>query len=821
MTSIKMLRIATVWTLGLSIALLTGCGGGGGSDSTGTPPPASAVLSIAPATLPPPSIGVGYSGALFASGGAPPYTYSVASGALPDGLFLDPLSGQISGTPASAGNFGATFRAVALDGNFGERSYTFLVVRPVVISTSTLAAGEEQVAYSQSVTATGGVGPYTWSVASGALPAGLSLSPSTGLTVQIAGVPSAPISSAAFTLRAQDGQGRSAQKALTISIANTYRVFFTADLESNGVNELYRVTLDDNLVPRAPVKLSGTVNPSDGDVALTFALSPDGKRIAYLADAGFDAVAELFVVDLSSGTPGPARKVNSTFTAPTGGKVMSFKWSPDSKKIAWHAEAFVALEYHMFFADVTGDTITQRQANPPTTVVLQRTVGAVGVGSANLDEDYDWSFDSRYLAFEADTVSRGNTSRTNPRIPDAFVCDTTTPIGLTPTATKVNLTAVNTAGTTSWLQWAPGKNVLVYADNVAGTVAINGAIPTEVYSVAISGSVAATAPSLVAQRPAILDTARTSPGFGSGCDFSPDGSKLALRYVPPGNNNFVDPYALYVAPVTSGGLGTSLAVTLTASGGTGSIGGYAWSPDSRQLLVAGLLLTSAVQTQAATCDVSGAVPGPLVPIPVSAKQFLNTSPYSAYAFTPDSTSFAYVNQTVNPNYSDLNFLRVSAQPATVSMQISGTINAIGGVVGLLQFEPTLFFSPDSQQVAYLSEQEVDNRVDLYASDISGTFPSLAERISPLPTSLTGDVQGAYPNSAPWTTLRPLTTTLGLPQWSSDSRFLLFRGDVTVDERYDLMLWDSTQVGAPTVSQVVPSLASRPGALGVTGYKLVD
>jgi hypothetical protein len=49
------------------------------------------------------TVGVAYSGVIKASGGTPPYTFTLAS-PLPDGLTLNP-DGTISGTPTVAGTF--------------------------------------------------------------------------------------------------------------------------------------------------------------------------------------------------------------------------------------------------------------------------------------------------------------------------------------------------------------------------------------------------------------------------------------------------------------------------------------------------------------------------------------------------------------------------------------------------------------------------------------------------------------------------------------------------------------------------------------------
>jgi curli biogenesis system outer membrane secretion channel CsgG len=61
-------------------------------------------------------------------------------------------------------------------------------VTPVSISTATLPGGQVGIAYSATLNATGGTAPYAWSLTSGALPAGLSLSASTGA---INGMPAA------------------------------------------------------------------------------------------------------------------------------------------------------------------------------------------------------------------------------------------------------------------------------------------------------------------------------------------------------------------------------------------------------------------------------------------------------------------------------------------------------------------------------------------------------------------------------------------------------------------------------------------------------
>lgn len=80
---------------------------------------------------------------------------------------------------------------------------------------SVLHDGVIGTAYSETISAQGGVSPYTFAVASGSLPAGLSLNTSTGV---ISGTPTTAGTSS-FTIKATDTNGSTGTTNFSITVA--------------------------------------------------------------------------------------------------------------------------------------------------------------------------------------------------------------------------------------------------------------------------------------------------------------------------------------------------------------------------------------------------------------------------------------------------------------------------------------------------------------------------------------------------------------------------------------------------------------------------
>ena len=91
-------------------------------------------------------------------------------------------------------------------------------VQPLVITTASLPNGTAWVAYDQTIKATGGVGPFTWTVTSGSLPHNVSLDGNAMGTATVSGTPDTAVQSLAFTVQVSDSAGHIATKAYSVSI---------------------------------------------------------------------------------------------------------------------------------------------------------------------------------------------------------------------------------------------------------------------------------------------------------------------------------------------------------------------------------------------------------------------------------------------------------------------------------------------------------------------------------------------------------------------------------------------------------------------------
>jgi hypothetical protein len=157
----------------------------------------------------------GYSQAVVTTGGTTPKIFSVSVGTLPTGLSVNTSTGAITGKPTTTGTSTFTIKVVDKSGATISHPFTIIINAPLAITTTILASGTLNVSgYSQTIATSGGTTPKTFSLLTGTLPAGLSLSATTGA---ITGKPTL-VGTSSFTIKVVDKSGASVTKAFSIKI---------------------------------------------------------------------------------------------------------------------------------------------------------------------------------------------------------------------------------------------------------------------------------------------------------------------------------------------------------------------------------------------------------------------------------------------------------------------------------------------------------------------------------------------------------------------------------------------------------------------------
>ena len=195
-------------------------------------------LAVTTESLPAGVPGQAYSAQLTFSNPEPgwPVTWDITGGSLPAGLSLS-ASGLIAGTPTAAGVSTVIVRAREPFRRFGEKTLT-LRVGAQLSASAALNPGEVGLRYSGRVQASGGVAPLAYSVAPGALPAGLTLDQATGA---LRGTPRSAGPSA-LTFAVTDASGQRVTVPTTLRIVARLAIT-TANLPSATAGTSYRAQL--------------------------------------------------------------------------------------------------------------------------------------------------------------------------------------------------------------------------------------------------------------------------------------------------------------------------------------------------------------------------------------------------------------------------------------------------------------------------------------------------------------------------------------------------------------------------------------------------
>ena len=229
--------------------------------------------------------GLTYRTVLAATGGTSPDTWAISSGSLPTGLTLDTATGVISGVPTVNGT--SSFTAQVTDSSSPTATTASLALAltvgnpaPLSVATSSLPNATAGSNYSQGLLAVGGIAPYSWSLASGSLPGGLTISASGSLS-------GTPTSSGTFSFAVQCSdnslptpQTASASLTLTVDSASPMSFGDTTLATATEGNYYYQ-----------QISVTGGVNPysfslSSGSLPVGMALDSYGNLDGYPASFG-------------------------------------------------------------------------------------------------------------------------------------------------------------------------------------------------------------------------------------------------------------------------------------------------------------------------------------------------------------------------------------------------------------------------------------------------------------------------------------------------------------------------------------------------------
>lgn len=177
--------------------------------------------------------GVSYYQQLLGAGGGS--TYSLSSGALPDGLTLNSTTGIIRGTANTVGTYPITVKKQNSSG-FVEKSFELKVTLavPVFISSSALTRGNLNTPYNQSIRVQGEEVVFT----SNNLPSWLSMDSATGV---LTGTPPA-MTTYNFNVTISNSAGQNS-RGFSITVEDTPPIFVTESLKDGEVSLAYSDTV--------------------------------------------------------------------------------------------------------------------------------------------------------------------------------------------------------------------------------------------------------------------------------------------------------------------------------------------------------------------------------------------------------------------------------------------------------------------------------------------------------------------------------------------------------------------------------------------------
>ena len=602
---------------------------------------APSALTIASPTLAAGSYGVAYSQSLQASGGTAPYTWALSSGTLPAGIFLVPSNGNITGTPTASGTF--TFAATVTDSGSPAQSKSVsasIVIAPstLTIATGSVASGVTGSSYSQTLQASGGTPNYTWSIASGTLPGGLTLA-SSGLisgTLTLSGTFNVTF---AVTDSGSPAQSKSAAYVFNVSpssqltitssalASGTKNSAYSQSLQAAGGTPPYNWSISGGILPAGIVLtpstglLSGTPTaPGTSSFTATVADSSSPAQNKSIAASIVIAPVPLAIssASLASGTQGAAysQSLQATGGTPvytwsvTSGALPAGVTLSPSGVLSGTPTAFGTFPFAVTVADAGSPAQTRSLSTSiviaPTALAITTTSLAAGTKSTYYSQNlqvtggtpaYAWSITAGGLPAGLGLTSSGLLSGA-PSVSGNFTFTATVTDNSSPAMTRSVSLSLTVAPSTLTFTSSPlpaATNGTAYSQSLQA----NGGTTPYTWSIT-SGSL----PAGVTLNPStgvLSGTPTASGGFTFAATVTDSGSPVQTKSVSL--TLTVAPTALSIttSSLSAGTGGTAYSQTLQATGGTT---GYTWSITAGSLPI-GLTLTPSTGVIAGTPTASG------------------------------------------------------------------------------------------------------------------------------------------------------------------------------------------------------------------------
>ena len=433
---------------------------------------------------------------------------------------------DVNGLVAAVAGGAATITVDATAGGSTVQDQVVVTVSDLLqITTTSLPNGVPAVAYSETLTAIGADGNYTWSLTGGSLPTGLSLNTSTG---GISGTPT-QVETQTFTIEVMSGDGQTDSQQLTIDVNTTLSVFTT--------------TLPSGI---SGVTYNETIVATGGDGSYSWALAagsgplPTGLNLAASGDiVGTPTTAGTsnFTVEVTSGGQTAQRALSLTVHGMLSVTTTSL---PNGTPTVAYSETLIA----------TGGDGAYTWSIPigslPTGLSLNTSTGGISGTPTQVETQTftievmsgDGQTDSQQLTITVATTIAFSTTRHGGFEVYTMDADGTNEVRLT-----------NRLGLDLGTAWSPDYEKIAFSSDRDGN--------SEVWVMGADGS-----------NPTALTN---TVGANSEPEWSPDGSKIAFQSLRDGNSE------IYVMEAPSGA--NQLNLTNAVAGDWSAD----WSPDGSKI----------------------------------------------------------------------------------------------------------------------------------------------------------------------------------------------------------------------------------------------